>query len=316
MILKEPIVYHDRPDQRLLDLRPLGLDCFPLLCYSIFHERRRGTVYHIHPGCTEFCLCLKGRLVFESEGKEFNFLPGTVFVSAPDQPHRMRNNPKGLKLMSILFAHPSSGSGFLGLSHLESKQLLLRIRRLPQRLFSSTERVRNAFKRLFSLYDDKDANKVMRKIEMRCAALELLLAIVEASQHVVPRFPAKFKTLVDRMQRQPGENYPICELAKEVGLTVPQVTEIFKRSTGLPPHAWLIECRIRAAQELLAATNDSITAISDTLGFSSPQHFAGSFLKSVGLTPNAWRKRSHRPRRNSQGHTWVTPQGYRGTPRV
>lgn len=294
MILKDPILYCDRSDQRLLDLRPLGLDCFPQLCYSTFRERRRGTVYHVHPGCTEICLCLKGRLMFESDGQEFNFLPGTIFVSSPKQPHRMRNNPKGLTIMSILFAHPPKGKLILGLSKSESDKLCKTLIHLPRRLFSATDRVRNAFTRLFALYDAKDRDKVLQRIEMRCAGLELLLAVAEASARAPLIFPKKFQAIADRMSKHPGNDYTLSKIASEVGVPEFKVTKIFKRVTGLPPHAWLIECRIQEAQRILAKTNDSIAAISDKLGFSSPQHFAGAFLKSVGLTPRDWRKHARK----------------------
>ena len=299
MIVKEPIIYYDRPDQRMLDLRPYGVDCIPLLSYSTFRERRRGTVYHVHPGCTEICLCLKGRLMFESEGQEFNFLPGTIFVSSPKQPHRMRNNPKGLMVMSILFAHPMSGKRIFDLPKTESDRLCRALLHFPQRLFSSTIRVKSAFSRLFALYDEGANDKVLHRLEMRCAALELLLAVVEASVRAPVKFPAKFTAIADRMSKQPGNDYPLSKIAAEVGLPEFKITEIFKQVTGLPPHAWLIECRIQEAQRILAKTNDSIAAISDKLGFSSPQHFAGAFLKSVGLTPRDWRKRSRKRKRTN-----------------
>lgn len=286
----------------MLDLRPYGIDCIPLLSYSTFRERRRGTVYHVHPGCTEICLCLKGRLMFESEGQEFSFLPGTIFVSLPNQPHRMRNNPKGLMVMSILFAHPKKDKRILDLPKSESDKLCKVLLHLPQRLFASTDRVRSSFSRLFTLYDANGRGDVLQRIEMRCAALEMLLAVAEASSRAPLKFPEKFQVVADRMSKHPGKNYPLSEIASDVGLPEFKVTEIFKRVTGLPPHAWLIECRIQEAQRILAKTNNSIAAISDKLGFSSPQHFAGAFLKSVGLSPRDWRKRSRKRK-----HTNKTP---------
>lgn len=300
MIVKEPILYYDRPDQRMLDLRPYGIDCIPLLSCSTFRERRRGTVYHVHPGCTEICLCLKGRLMFESNGREFAFLPGTIFVSSPRQPHRMRNNPKGLMVMSILFANSPSGKRILDLPKAESDRIRKALSHFPQRLFSSTNRVKGAFSRLFALYDGKTKDKVLHRLEMRCAALELLLAVIEASGRAPLKFPERFKDVAERMSKHPGKDYPLSEIASDVGLPEFKITEIFKRVTGLPPHAWLIECRIQEAQRILSGTDDSIAAISSKLGFSSPQHFAGAFLKSVGLTPRDWRKRS-RKRKHTNG---------------
>lgn len=290
MIVKDPIIHYDRPGQRMLDLRPSGVDCIPLLSQSTFRERRRGTVYHVHPGCTEICLCLKGRLMFESEGRKFNFLPGTVFVSSPDQPHRMRNNPKGLMVMSVLFAHPKPKKSILGLPRAESNRLCNALRHLPRRLFASTNRVKAAFARLFALYDANEADRTLRRIELRCATLNLLLAVVEASVRPPLTFSAKFRAVANRMLKYPGKDYPLSAIAAEVGMPEFRISEIFKQVTGLPPHAWLIECRIQKARQMLTETDNSIAAISGILGFSSPQHFASTFAKSVGLSPRAWRK--------------------------
>ena len=294
VIANYPIEYYDRPDERMLDLRPFGIDCIPSLGFSTFRKRHRGTVFHVHPGCIEICLCLKGKLMFESEDQEFDFLPSTVFVSGPDQPHRMRNNPRGLTVMSVLVAHPRGRKTILELPRDESDRLLDALSRFPRRLFAATSRLKSAFSRLFSLYDAKVPDKRILTLEMRCAVLELLLAVIEASAKDPLKFPTRLKSIADRMRAEPGKDYPVSDIAREIGLSEARVTETFKRITGLPPHAWLIECRLHAAQEMLAVSNDSIASISDKLGFSSPQHFAGAFLKSVGLTPRDWRKRSRK----------------------
>ena len=82
-----PIVYQDRPGRRVLDLRPCGVDCIPVLGFSSFTSVRKGPDFHFHPDCMEFCLCLKGNLVFDTPKREYAFLPGRIFVSPARQPH-------------------------------------------------------------------------------------------------------------------------------------------------------------------------------------------------------------------------------------
>lgn len=108
----------------------------------------------------------------------------------------------------------------------------------------------------------------------------------------LPHLP---KRLFKRMAEHPGEDYRLPALADELGLSLSSFSETFKRTTGLPPHAYLVSCRIRRAQELLARGTSSLKAISDSLGFSSTQHFATTFRSLTGLPPSRVAKRpAHR----------------------
>ncbi len=293
----DPNVYLDGKERRSLDLRPYGVDCIPLLGLSNFQMARAGTEEHIHEGCVEISLCLRGNLAFESDGIEYPFLPGSVFVSQPNEPHRMRHNPKGLMLQRILFQIPKKGGSVLDLPRRESQWLVQKLRDFPVRLFPATERVKMAFGRLFELYDTEQRGTVACRLKMKAAALELLLALVEAP--LAPASPkgrpnAKIKAIVDRLRNLPANDYPLESLAREAALSVVAFTDAFKRATGLPPHAFLLDQRIRAARVDLADPLKSVASVAIKYRFSSPQHFAAAFKRVTGLTPNACR--DHRRR--------------------
>ena len=155
MISEDPNIYEEGKERRTLDLRPDGVKCIPLLGLSNFQSVRTGPNEHVHPGCVEISLCRRGNLTFESQGEAYPFLPGTVFVSRPDEPHRMRSNPKGLMLYRILFQIPAlDEEPILGLLPDESQWLVERLLHFPMRLFPATERVKTAFERLFEAYAD------------------------------------------------------------------------------------------------------------------------------------------------------------------
>ncbi|MDD2461346.1 MAG: helix-turn-helix domain-containing protein, partial [Kiritimatiellae bacterium] len=60
--------------------------------------------------------------------------------------------------------------------------------------------------------------------------------------------------------------------------------------TGLPPHHFLLTCRIEEAKRRLSVKGLSITRIAQDLGFCSSQHFSSHFKRATGLKPLAWRK--------------------------
>ena len=65
---------------------------------------------------------------------------------------------------------------------------------------------------------------------------------------------------------------------------------LFKRSTGLPPHRFLVRCRIDEARALLAARTASIADISRSVGFRTSSHFTTTFRRITGVTPGAYRR--------------------------
>src|SRR3989442_11921738 len=64
---------------------------------------------------------------------------------------------------------------------------------------------------------------------------------------------------------------------------------LFKRSTGVPPHRFLVRRRIDAARALLAAQTAPIAEIAQLVGFRTPSHFTTTFRRVTGLTPSAYR---------------------------
>ena len=280
-----PIVYQDRPGRRVLDLRPCGIDCIPVLGLSNFRMVHPGTDYHVHPGCVEICLCVRGNLAFETEDTTYPFLPGSVFVSTEREPHRMRHNPKGLMLYRILFAPPRPGKRILGLTAQETEWIVRSLTHLPKRLFKSTTRIKVAFETLFTAYDTERLAAI-RSVKLKSATLELLIAVIEAARLLPPKASDQIEAIMKRMREHPDREYAIETLSKETTLSPSALSETFKRAAGLPPHAYLIDCRIRRAQELLAGGKSSIKAISDMLRFSSTQHFATTFKNITGVSPS------------------------------
>ena len=284
----DPIVYVDGWERRCLDLRPDGVTCIPLLGLSNFQSARTGTEEHVHPGCVEISLCLRGNLMFESLGESYPFLPGTVFVSQPSEPHRMRHNPKGLMLNRILFRIPHGDETVLDLPSDESRWLVHEMTHFPVRLFPATERVKVAFARMFEVYDAAGRRSASRRLKMKSAALELLVSLVEA-----PHAPAspkgkhnpKIDAVVEEMRKRPEEDYPLDALAKRAALSMVAFNDAFKRATGLPPHAFLLDLRVKAASKDLQSREVSVAEVAKHYGFSSPQHFATAFKRIMGVSP-------------------------------
>ena len=288
-IQNEPIFYEDGDDWRIVDLRPHGVDCVPLFAFGNFGAVRPGAKLHVHTGCVEVCLCLKGNVRYETDGMMYPVLPGHVFISRPDEPHRRCDNPKGMMLYRILFSLPKRGESILRLTPGESALIARELKNIPFRVFHATARLRAAFVRLFAVFDADVADRTRHQLEMRNSALELLLAIVEApyAPHSANGRPSeKVKAIARRIAENPELEYPVAALAREAALSSFAFTEAFKRLTGLTPHAYLVDQRVRRAHEDLKAHRGSIRRISMKWRFSSPQHMSAAFKRILGVTPS------------------------------
>lgn len=80
------------------------------------------------------------------------------------------------------------------------------------------------------------------------------------------------------------------EAAEIAHMSYSYFSRSFKNVMGKNFAKFLSEIKIDAGKRLLLTTNKTITEISMETGFSSSSHFISNFYKSVGTTPNAYRK--------------------------
>ncbi len=88
-----------------------------------------------------------------------------------------------------------------------------------------------------------------------------------------------------------AEEIGLSQLAGLVDLSPWHFCRSFKRSTGVPPHRFLVRSRIERAKSLLADRSVSVTEVALTLGFGGSTQFARAFRAAVGLSPREFRDR-------------------------
>ena len=81
------------------------------------------------------------------------------------------------------------------------------------------------------------------------------------------------------------------ELAKHFGYHPNHLNRVVKDYTGMSLKSYIISCRIAAAKEQLATTDEPITRISENCGFSSPSYFAETFLHRENMSPREYRNK-------------------------
>lgn len=79
------------------------------------------------------------------------------------------------------------------------------------------------------------------------------------------------------------------EIADLVTMSPYHFARMFKQSTGLTPHQYLVRQRLTKAQELLRSSEIAIADIGYMVGYQNPSHFTSVFRKHFKVTPKAYR---------------------------
>ncbi len=90
----------------------------------------------------------------------------------------------------------------------------------------------------------------------------------------------------DNLSRDLG----LSEMAGVANLSRYHFSRQFKRSTGLPPHQYVIGRRVERARELLARTDLSIGDVASVVGFTHQSHLAYHVRRRFGVPPSALRR--------------------------
>jgi len=102
----------------------------------------------------------------------------------------------------------------------------------------------------------------------------------------------QWKQVLDYINANFDRNISLAELAALLQLSPYHFAHLFKNVIGIPPHQYLIRCRIERAKQLLVLDSLSIAAVAQTVGFASQGHFTYHFKRLVGVTPKSFLRRS------------------------
>ena len=81
----------------------------------------------------------------------------------------------------------------------------------------------------------------------------------------------------------------LAQIAGLIEMSPYHFARMFKQSTGLSPHQYLVRQRLVKAKELLRYSDMAIADIAYTVGYKNPSHFAKVFRKHLKVSPTEYR---------------------------
>ncbi|OLU22344.1 AraC family transcriptional regulator [Pseudomonas sp. PA15(2017)] len=242
---------------------------------------------HVHEGFV-FTVIEHGAQRFRHRGADHLAPVGSMVLINPDEVHTGSSAHEQGWLYRAFYPAPAQVNGVLdelGLAH----------RGLPSFAASVLQDVElhRAFGQLHRLLDSA-ASVLQQQTAWRETLLMLFQRHAGVRQAAVAGLEPRAVSLAkELLAARLGEPPSLEELAAAVNLSPFHFARVFRRATGLPPHAWLQQRRLEQARALL---RDGCAPLSVALqlGFADQSHLTRQFKQVYGVGPGEYRKACHR----------------------
>jgi AraC family transcriptional regulator len=101
---------------------------------------------------------------------------------------------------------------------------------------------------------------------------------------------ARLQRVLEYMQTHLDQELSLAALGAVAQMSPYYFSRLFKQSTGLSPHQYILQQRIAWATRLLADPQLSVAAIAHRVGFPSQAHFTNIFRRWAATTPRQYRQ--------------------------
>jgi AraC-like DNA-binding protein len=92
------------------------------------------------------------------------------------------------------------------------------------------------------------------------------------------------------LHNAPAQSWTLDALAAQAGTSRSVLAERFAHFIGQPPMQYLRQLRMQLASRLLVEGGAKVVSVAAAVGFESEAAFSRAFKKSVGLSPDEWRR--------------------------
>lgn len=95
----------------------------------------------------------------------------------------------------------------------------------------------------------------------------------------------QLRLIIDYINDNLNQDLRLAEIAAVVGISQSHFTRQFKRSQGITPYQYVIQCRIERAKLLLRQGDLTIRQVATLVGFADQSHLTYHFKRILGVTP-------------------------------
>lgn len=142
--------------------------------------------------------------------------------------------------------------------------------------------------------DGSGADALIGELLVNAVCIRLAKLYAVSKLNIVPRrggLPkARLKRVLEYIDANLGKNITLSDLAGVVNMSLYYFAVLFRQSTGLSPHRYILNQRVERAKELLRDQQLSVLDVSINVGFEHQNNFARAFRRVVGVSPSQFRR--------------------------
>ncbi len=121
------------------------------------------------------------------------------------------------------------------------------------------------------------------------ALLHNLLGTEDTDLGNMPNSDRIVNSAIDMFQANLSERVVLLDIAQEIGVSVQYLCRVFKQSTGMSPHQYLLRERVFLARTLILENKLPLVEIALEAGFSDQSQLSTTFKNVLGYTPSTLR---------------------------
>jgi AraC-like DNA-binding protein len=244
---------------------------------NVANEFRR----HVH---NRFCIgiVLKGTRVICCGNMSITIPEDSLFVINPGESHACKSRHGGHSYFTVCIEAESMKASASQISGKESavpyfKNILLCDKELVSEI-----------RRFFSLVVNTCSSLERESVQ---SSLLSTLIMRYGNEPPIPRqtgsHDGSIKRVCEFIRMYYSQDLLLKQLSREACLSPFYFQRLFLENTGISPHDYLIQFRIKKAQEFLAKGH-SIAGVALDTGFVDQSHFTRSFKRVTGITPGVY----------------------------
>ena len=100
--------------------------------------------------------------------------------------------------------------------------------------------------------------------------------------------PQKLRLVTEFIQDNLAGHLVRADIAEAAGISVHHLAHLFKQSTGIALHQYIVKTRMEQAGRMLAETDLSISEVARRVGY-TPSRLGALFKRHTGMTPTRYR---------------------------
>jgi AraC family transcriptional regulator len=98
------------------------------------------------------------------------------------------------------------------------------------------------------------------------------------------------KRVLEYIESNLDKNIALSELARVANMSLYYFAVLFRQSTSLSPHRYVLSKRVERAKELLQNPKLSVLEVSLNVGFEHQNNFARAFRRVIDVSPTEFKR--------------------------